>query len=60
MVMNSLSAAGSRGFGVAGITDLTCNLLCLIAWGHCFALIQLCVVIIPFPPWHSSKEAFAT
>lgn len=60
MVLNSLGAAESRGFGIASITDSTCNLLCLTAWGHCIALIQLCMVIIPFPPWHSSKEAFAT
>lgn len=58
--MNSLGAAERRGFGVASNTDLTCHLLYLMAWGHCIALIQLCMLIIPFPPRHSSKEAFAT
>lgn len=57
---NLLGAAISRGFVVASITDSTCNLLCLMAWGHCIALIQLCMVTIPFPPWQSCKEAFAS
>lgn len=57
---NLLGAARSRGFVVASITDSTCNLLWLMAWGHCIALIQLCMDTIPFPPWHSFKEAFAS
>jgi len=60
VVTDSLRAAESRGFGIASNTGLTCSLLCLMAGGDCISLSQLCVVIIPFPPWHSSKEAFAT
>lgn len=57
---NSLGAAESRVFGVTSSTDLTCHLLCLMAWDHYVVLIQLCMFAIPFPPWHSSKKAFAT
>lgn len=34
--------------GAASNTDLTCNLLCLMARIHRIALVQLCMVVIPF------------